>query len=267
MDAGTQAFAIGLNEEWKKSRVRCADQDYRVFFEHYRNRLQPSFLLEKIQGDSLQKLVETAKSNAMTVNEIVAAAFSQATMEILGRNEIRLGVAANIRHELVAEPNHCMGNYVTGIVANVSDLSQDFIVNAQTTAKALREQLANLKSRHLAVHFLQMFDKDLIESIMYAAYGPCEHPVSKKLAELMGERPDNKGVGISNLGHHRIQTQNIQVLDIRFIGPAFPANRVTVGLITANDALNLCLRYNATETNAETAQRIMKRGVELLCMA
>jgi hypothetical protein len=166
----------------------------------------------------------------LTVNEIIASAFSAATMETLEKNEFLLGVAANIRTELVSCPNNCMGNYVTGISIKANrEPGYDFIVYAKKIAALLREQLSNIKNRHLVVHFLNEFDKDLIESVMYAAYGGFDHPAAKKLAELIGEQSENKGAVFSNLGRHYFNNyENIKVTDIQFIGPAFPANLLTV---------------------------------------
>jgi NRPS condensation-like uncharacterized protein len=115
------------------------------------------------------------------------------------------------------------------------------------------------------VHFLNEFDKDLIESIMFAAYSNFDHPVAKKLAELIGERLENKGLGISNLGRYNFNNyENINVIDIQFIGPAFPANLLTVGIITVNDKFNFRLRYNESEIKTDTVKGIYKKVIELI---
>jgi hypothetical protein len=100
---------------------------------------------------------------------------------------------------------------------------------------------------------------------MFAAYGNFEHNVSKKLAELLGEQTENKGLGISNLGRHDFTNyKNISIADIQFIGPAFPANLLTTGLITVNGKLNFCLRYNEAEIKIDTVKTIYEKAVELL---
>jgi NRPS condensation-like uncharacterized protein len=266
LDCGVHSYANGLNEEWKRSRIRFSEKDYLAFFECYRNKYSPNLLMASIEGDRLNKLLEKSKLNGLTINEIIASAFSLAVMEILKKSEIRLGVAANIRNELVSEPNNCMGNFVTGISTKTYyDPSNDFLSNAKTIATAIKNQLHNNKSRHLIVHFLNEFDKDLIESIMFVAYSNFEHNVSKKLAELIGEQSENKGLGTSNLGQHNFSNyENIKIVDIQFIGPAFPANLLTVGLITVNGKLNLCLRYNEMEIKTDTVKTIYEKAVELL---
>ncbi|MDR2972927.1 MAG: condensation domain-containing protein [Bacteroidales bacterium] len=266
LDSGVESFAKNLNEEWKKSRRQFSETDYRTFFTQYRNKYISNLYMASIEGENLQKIMEKSKLNGFTINDIIASAFSVAAMEALNCSEIRLGVAANIRNELVSEPNECMGNFVTGISVKAQlNRSNDFISNANEIRSLLQDKLKNAKNKHLAVHFMNVFDRDLIESTMYAAYGDFDHHVSKKLAELMGEQTENKGLGISNLGRYNIcEYRNFNILDIQFIGPAFPANLLTVDIITVNNKLNLCLRYNEVEINTNTIKIICERAIGCL---
>ena len=266
LDSGVHSFAYSLNEEWKQNRVRFSERDYEDFFEIYRKKYIPNFYISSIEEDDLQKLLEKAKSNGFTVNEIITSAFSIALMEKLNKNEIRLGVAANIRNELASEPINCMGNFVTGISTRAFyEPANDFTSNAIGIRTALNDQLKNIKNRHLVIHFLNEFDKDFIESIMFAAYGNFQNDLSKKLAELIGEKLEDKGLGISNLGRHDFsKLENVKIIDLQFIGPAFPANLLTVGVITVNNKLNLCLRYNEREIEKDTIEIICENAIGLL---
>jgi NRPS condensation-like uncharacterized protein len=266
LEQSAKDYAQWLNGEWRKSRVSFSETDYQASFEQYRKKYVPNFYMASLDRDDTKGLLEKGKTDGLTVNEIIASGFSAAFMESLNKEEIRLGVAANIRNELISEPNSCMGNYVTGISAKVGYRPENgFMANAKITAAILNEQLSNPKNRHLVVHFLNEFDKDLIESTMFAAYGDFDHPVAKKLAELTGEQLENKGLGISNLGRHDFNNyENIRVVDTQFIGPAFPANLLTVGLITVNDRLNFCLRYNESEIKIDTIKEIYNKAIDLI---
>ena len=259
-------YAKSINKKWKISRKQFSENEYVSFFQKYRNKYKPNFFMSLIENENLKKLLEHSKLNGLSVNEIIASAFSLAFMEIMDRNETRLGVAANIRNELVSEPNNCMGNFVTGISANINFNHQnDFISSAKGITLKIKEQLGNLKNRHMVVHFLSEFDKDLIESLMFAAYGDFEHTSSKKLAELIREKTENKGLGISNLGRfeHNVY-EKFNLLDLQFIGPSFPANAITVGIITVNNKMNICVRYNEGELKIETVKTIYEKAMELL---
>jgi NRPS condensation-like uncharacterized protein len=265
----SRMYARKLNKKWRKTRVRFSEDDYQEFFKQYRIKYSPNLYVASIEGEDLKTLLERSKSNGLTVNEIIASAFSVAMMKniaIYSNKEIRLGVAADIRSDLVSEPYNCMGNYVTGILAKVDyDPSKNFISNAKSISEILRDQLKDIKTRHLAVHFLNKFDKDLIESTMFAAYGKFEHQISKRLAELIGEQSENKGLGISNLGRHDLNNyETINLLDMQFIGPAFPANLLSVSIITINNKLNICIQYNEGEIGLDKIKSIYEKAIELL---
>jgi hypothetical protein len=259
-------FAKKLNKKWRKSRVRFSENDYLELFKRYRAKYSPSLYMALIEGDGVQTILKKAKSNCLTVNEIIASAFSISVMETLNYRKTCLGLAANIRNELVSEPNSCMGNYVTGISAKIHyNPSSGFIVNAKRIAGTMKKKLENMKSRHLLVHFLNEFDKDLIESLVFAAYGNFDHPVSKKLAEAIGERTEDKNIGISNLGRHDFCSyENFKVINIQFIGPAFPANLLKVDVVTVDSKMNLCFRYNEGEINENVVKAICERTIEYL---
>jgi hypothetical protein len=159
-----------------------------------------------------------------------------------------------------------MGNYVTGIALKVNYKPKNgFISNAENIASTMRKKLTTPRSRHLAVNFLSEFDGDLIESIMYASYGKCELPVSKLIGKLIGEGTDNKRLGMSNLGKYEFNNyETLQFLDIQFIGPTFPANLLSVNIITANNKLNFCLRYNENEIGSEIVEKIYEKAMELM---
>jgi NRPS condensation-like uncharacterized protein len=259
-------FAGKLNKKWRKSRVRFSENDYLEFFKKYRAKYSPSLYMALIEGDDIRKILEKAKSNGLTVNEIIASAFSISVMKTLNYRKACLGLAANIRNELVSEPNNCMGNYVTGISAKIYNKpSDDFILNAKKIAGTMKKKLGSMKGRHLLVHFLNEFDKDLIESLVFAAYGGFDHPVSKKLAELIGERTEDKNLGISNLGRHDFGGyETFKVINIQFIGPAFPANLLKVDVITIDSKMNLCFRYNEGEIKGNVVKTICEKTIELL---
>jgi NRPS condensation-like uncharacterized protein len=263
-------YARKLNKEWRKNHVVFSENDYTAFFEQYRKKYIPQMYMESINETDLNKIIQKCKNYGLTVNELITAAFAIAMVELSGHysgKEIRLGVAANIRNELVEEPNNCMGNFVSGIVANINYVSEEtFIQNAQDIALILQKQLNVPKNRYLALNFFNKIDKDLLEAAMFATYGNYPIPVAKKLGAIIGERTENKGIGISNLGKHGFSKfSNLKVLDIQFIGPAFPANLLSVGIITVNNKLNINLRYNETEIKTNSIKAICERAIELLC--
>lgn len=263
----TKQYAKKINDEWNKNSIVFSEKDYYSFFQEYRTKYSPNQYLTSIEGEAFSLLIETSKQNKLTVNELIASAFAVSTVECLSHKEIRLGVAVNIRNELTMDVSNCMGNYVSGIAVNVKcDAKRPFITNAKQIAGILKGKLNNPNKRYLPVNFLNELDKDLIETIVFASYGKYELPLSKKLGKMMGEGLENKGIGISNLGRHTFDNYSrFKVLELQFIGPAFPANLISVSIITVNNCLNICLSYNETEIGNEVVEKICNKAIDLMC--
>jgi NRPS condensation-like uncharacterized protein len=259
-------YATHLNKVWRKNRISFSENDYCMFLKQYHTRLIPGRYINSINESNLNKLIEKCKINNVTVNELISAAFSIAMIELSGNypnKEIRLGIVANTRNELVTNPCNCMGNYVTGISTNVNYITKKgFMSNVMNIAVILRKQLTNIKNRHLVVNFLSEVDTDLVESIMFASYGNYQLPTSRKLGKLLGEGSDKKGLGVSNLGRHEFNNYDtFRLLDMQFIGPAFPANLLSVSIITVNNKLNISIGYNEADITTDIVKQIYEKTI------
>jgi NRPS condensation-like uncharacterized protein len=138
------------------------------------------------------------------------------------------------------------------------------VSNAKNIAAILRKQLTNVKNRQLVVNFLSEFDTDLVESIMFACYGNHRLPTSKKIGKLI--REGSKGLGMSNLGRYEFNNYDtFRLVDMQFIGPAFPANLLSVSIITINNKLNTSIGYNEAEITTDIVKQIYERAIDLSC--
>jgi NRPS condensation-like uncharacterized protein len=91
-------------------------------------------------------------------------------------------------------------------------------------------------------------------------------PISKKIGELIGEGLDKKGLGVSNLGRHELNNYDtFRLIDMQFIGPVFPANLLSVSIITVNNKLTISLGYNETEITTDIVKQIYEKAIDLLC--
>jgi hypothetical protein len=100
---------------------------------------------------------------------------------------------------------------------------------------------------------------------MFASYGNYQLPISKKIGTIIAEGLNGRGLGMSNLGQHEMNNYNkFRLLDLQFIGPAFPANILSVSIITVNNRLTICLRYNETEIETSAVITIYKKAMKLI---
>jgi len=262
--------AKNLNRAWRKTARSFSTDDYARFFKAYRLENPPGMYLGEIDGSQTMKLLEACRKHGVTVNEAIAAAFTAALQNEVERyagRHARLGCAASIRGELEIPAPDCMGNFVSGVSVKARyDNGKPFAENAKAIGSSLRRKLANPKSRRLVVNFVDMLDEKLIESVSFAAYGDYDNRVSKKLGEMLGERAREKGIGVSNLGRQNVgKRDNFSVSDIAFVPPAFPANLVTLGVITTDNRMSLCLRYSKADIDDETVEKVYRAMAELLC--
>ncbi len=260
-------FARGLNKSWRKSSKHFTHQEYVNLFNRYRQIHVPSMHISELNESELERLIAKCKESGVTVNETISTAFIKALQQIdskYSNKELRFGVAANIRSEMKVPVVEGMCNYTTGISIKIGyDNCKGFTENVKIMAQKLRAKLKNPKYRYEVVHFLNILDKDFIESAFFAAYDGFNNPSSKKLAKVLGETTDEKGIGISNLGLQDIGHFNtFEVTNVLFIPPAFPANVINIGVITIKSRLNLCLRYSKPEISDSFVEKLCNAALD-----
>ncbi|MDR1867489.1 MAG: condensation domain-containing protein [Treponema sp.] len=262
-------YAKTLNNQWLASRHRFSEEEYHAFFNTYRAALPSSLYYASLNTEEFSTLCACSKSHGLTVNELLSSAFSGALLalkEYYPKNKIQLGIVIDIRNEITTPMPHSMGNFVSGTFIEVQyNTKENFIKNSHHIAKKLRKKIKNNKTRALPIIFLDQIDKDFIESIPFAIYGNYANPPSKQLGRKIGEQKYNRGMGVSNMGIQYFNTyQSFKVLDVLFIPPAFPSQLLTVGIITVNNTLNICLRYEKTTISDELAKELYHNAIKLI---
>ena len=257
-------YAKKLNKEWEKNRIRFSEDEYRSFFYEYRKNFIPGSYFYSINEDNLQKIIQKCKVEKISVNEIVTSAFA---MALFSGKKLRVGIAVNTRNELISKPHNCMGNYLSATLAKIKHIPKnEFMSDVKKIVKVIRRRLNNRTYRHLVVNILGEFDNDLIESIMYASYGNYQLPLSKRIGSLIARGLEDKALGITNLGIQELKDyDSFKLLDMQFIAPVFPSNILSVCVITVNNKLNICLRYNINELDTDSVINIYNKAIDLLC--
>jgi len=247
-------FAKSLNKKWQKDSRNFSQTEFVKFFMQYREQNPAGVYLADTGKNFLPRLKAICKAREITINEAIATAFIRAVQTQNGGKKVRLGVAASIRNELNISAPHHMGNFVTGVAVEVE--------NAEDTPFKLREQLSRPKKRYQAIHLLNKLERPLIESVMYAAYGGYNNPAAQKLAAILGEKKEDKAFGITNLGVQEFEGFSFTVDDVWFVGPAFPQNFLTVGVMTVGGVVKFCLRYSQSELNERQVDKIFQGVVK-----
>jgi NRPS condensation-like uncharacterized protein len=259
-----------LNRAWKKNSKKFTNGDFYEFFYDYRSKNNPALYTNSIDQKSCDKIISKCHENKITVNEALITAFLYSIQKVdekhIGKTD-EVGVAINVRNELTPYPGESMGNFVSGIMFKIKyDYSTGFWQNARTIGVKLKKKIRNPKSRFAVLNLLAGLDPELIDSIGFAKYGSYDNEVSRRLADIIGERTADKGIGVTNLGKFDIKLNNprFKINEVVFIQPAFPANDINIGVLTLNGNITICIRYLKSEKSCELIDKIFCDAIRLL---
>ena len=201
-----------LNTAWKKNKKIFTNADYYTFFEEYRSKNHPGLYLNSSGKEETRAFVARCHDMHISMNEAILTAFLYAIQKCDKKHTgkpLEVGVAINVRKELVPPVGECMGNFVSGILVKAAyNYKKSFLENAKENREILKTKIENVHTKFAALNFLLALDPDLIDSICFAEYGNYDNSISKKVANILGERSSNKGIGVTNLGRIDIEYQN-----------------------------------------------------------
>jgi NRPS condensation-like uncharacterized protein len=265
-----KVLSILINTGWKFNATGFTEKSYTDFFHTFYAKVRPSMQENSIEGNDLNRLLQICKQRALTVNEAILCAFASAMRDKAGRfgsKAMRFGWAVNIRKDMKIPVPDCMWNYLSAIMSKIKiDKKKTFDAVVKEITLKTRKLMQNLQKRYLPTLFLREISRDLVETIFFASYGSYHSPLAKTVGKLIGEIANNKGgVWVSNLGRHEFSHYTkFSLMDFQFIPPVFLSMLLTVGTITVNDRLSICLRYNETELSGESVRAVYTRAMELL---
>jgi hypothetical protein len=240
-------FSGKLNKTWKKTGRIFTEEAYQTFRKQFRANNESGIFLKKTEGPVLTKMIEKSKALSATVNELIICAL----VASLQKNNMipacgpEIGIAINIRNDVVPEAHDCLGNFVSGVlIRETYDFEENFEENLSRFKRTIRDKIQHKRNRFGPILFTKNLEPDFIDSIYFAEYGLYDNRASKQLARILGERNGDKGIGISNLGRIELREEPDPIAeDMVFIPPAYPANRLNLGIITYNGHMNICFRY------------------------
>jgi len=263
----TRILSYYLNRSWNKNSKKFTNQDFYEFFYDYRSKNSPAMYINSLDKEVTEKIILKCHENKITVNEALITAFLFSLQKVdqkhIGKTD-EVGVAINVRKVLTPNPGESMGNFVSGIMVKVKyNYGKSFWENSRIIGIKLKEKLRNPKLRFSVLNLLASLNPELIDSICFAKYGNYDNELSRKLAEIIGERTVNKGIGVTNLGKFEMNLNNsrFEINEVVFIQPAFPANDINIGVLTLNNQMTFCLRYLKSDKEVELVDKIFHEAI------
>lgn len=261
-------FSGKLNKAWQKTGRVFTEQEYQSFRKEFRTVNEPGICIKIVDNAVLTKWIELSKATSATMNELIICALVASLQKnrTIPGGKAEIGIAINIRNDVQPAANDCLGNFVSGVLIRARyNFNKSFEENLDCFKTIFRNRILNKKKRFGPILFTRDLEPDFVDSIYFAEYGHYESKVSKQLARILGERNDDKSIGISNLGRIEInRNYALSMEDMVFIPPAYPANLLTLGLVTCNGQMSICFRYFKKYLSAAVLETIYADMVSVL---
>jgi NRPS condensation-like uncharacterized protein len=231
---GLVKFLIGrMNRKWAQEAVFFDQKDYetlnRTYWDHYHHDL----LSIELSEAETTALVARCRTEQVTVNSALTAAFSGAQGFVQGEKpyHAKTVIAADLRDRLPRSPGEGMGMYAGGAELNLKyDHKRDFWENARRFHRRIQPAYSNKNLFSAILNWLYL-DPTICEAMSFKKLGglvPPDSPCYEKLSAF-GARED---VVLSLL-----QRDNLDTLESKYWGTA----------VTNLGRLDFPRRYGALE--------------------
>jgi len=253
-----------LNRRWAKNRKILTQSEFQVAHQNYQKKQNIDVALFYLKGDEYQKLRQSAKDHQITMNTVILVAFMKALKEL---TEEKVTVAINLRNRLLFHPGRCVGNYAAAITKVLSyDMEKDFWKNANSLGSIIKKEIQNPKKAFQLVHLFCLLDSSIFDGLFYSKHSDYKNDWLNKVSKLLNFKDYEEGIDISNLGVFDVSlnTEKYQIKDMAYLPPAASVYDKTIGVITYQDELAICISHKVNFLAKDKMERIMNRTKEIL---
>jgi hypothetical protein len=288
---GLVKFLISrMNRKWAKEAVFFDQEDYRIltkaYWDHYHHEL---FSIELSEAET-SALVARCRTERVTVNSALTAAFSGAQSFVQGEQpyHAKTVIAADLRDRLPRSPGEGMGMYAGGVELKLGyNHKRGFWENARQFHKRIQPAFTNKNLFSAILNWLYL-DPTISEAMSFKKLGglvPSDSARCEKLSAF-GERDDvvlrllqrDKletletrywGTAVTNLGRLDFpRTYGALELDRLIMQPGggIPlANaNLVLGAVTCSGKLSLVVEYAEQAVGSATMKKIKEKATEYL---
>ena len=221
-----------INRRWKKSGKVFSYEDYYKLHEVYWRERESVILIEEFLNEEVQAIHKKATDAKVSINSYIITAFLKAN-----KNFNSAGLAVNAR----IDDNRTMSNQASGISVDYSyNEKLPFDRNAQEVHKRIYKKINRPVNKYFILHFMQMFQSSLVDSIMMHIYGLYDNKVTIKLSKIMGYKSGGRtSIGITNLTKIDIENtyKDYRIENLYFIPPVVSYSRQTVGIASTENGM------------------------------
>lgn len=218
------------NKQWKKEQHQVTYKQYQEFAKAYGESHPVTYKCYELYGDKLEEMKATCKGNGISINDLLMAHMYLET----GTNKII--IAVDIREKIKCYQTGVLGNYATAIGVVCKTKTTDVIEKAKEVHKCVQAHIQDNRKLMLVLACYFEMDPTLLDVAAISALGGFKSKAGEFVGgDMFGFRKPNS-YSITNLG----KIKNANIKEALFIPPASPAAKMTVGVLTVNEKMQLC---------------------------
>ncbi len=237
LSSGYELLLKYWNKKWQKEKRIFTFGDMDAAYKCYWNDHKSVTEIKRYEKKDLDDMIKKAKAAGVTFTS-----FFIADMIKDRDTEADIGLAVDGR----TDNNRAMGNQATGISFKYKyNKSITFEKNAENIQHLMKRKLKDRKRLYLVLLFMGKLDPTLVDALSLEHAGYFSGKLSKKVAELLGYGSKVKDISITNLTRVDIPVEYgpYKILDVTFVPPVVSYGKNIIGIVTANDVMNITRHY------------------------
>lgn len=219
------------NRKWKKENSAVEYERYLEFSKNYGASHRMTLNTYDLDEKTLNGIYEKCRENGVTVNDWLLAE----TFVRTGTGKIVM--AADVRDSFADYRKGALGNYATAFSVVCRSKTRDVWEKAREVHKLVAEIRNDNRRKMLVLACYFEMEPGLLDAAAISALGGFQSRAATFVGRGMFGFGGSGSYSVTNLG--RVESEYVSSL--RFIPPASPAAKATIGVVTLNNAMYVCL--------------------------
>lgn len=256
-----------LNQKWTKNRKILTQSEFQIVHEKYQEEQSIDVALFYLKGEEYQGLRRVVKEHQTTMNTVILTAFMKALGELEAFQEEKITVAINLRSRLNFDPGRCIGNYAAAVTRVLQyNESKVFWENAKHVGGMIQKDIQNPKKAFQLMHLFCLLDSSIFDGLFYSKYSNYSNDWLNKVSKLLNFKDHEEGIDLSNLGvfEMNLSGKNYRIRDMAYLPPSAAVYDKTIGVITYQDELAVCVGHKVSYLAKDKMELIMNRTKAIL---
>jgi NRPS condensation-like uncharacterized protein len=272
-----------INKKWEEEKTVFDEEDLLNVWEAFWKNSEYHIETIEFDEDATQKLIETCRSNDVTLNSTLVMALAKARIDAIGRydGKAKLGTAVDLRKKLGVDCSDAVGYYAGSSLLQLKyNEKSSFWDNVRKYHKEITKHLKGSSIFDGTLTY-SLLDPTLIDAILFLILGEQIEPhqsrytkisefarkmdglVAKQLKRTEEIAPDLLSTNLGKLGLPE-GIPGLQIERAYFTPSSSFATELVMGVATAGGKLTVTLNYYKGYVDGEKIRNVRDRAEEIL---